>query len=74
MDDLNVPEWILACPVAAHWVEYKGEVKFAMLNYERSLKAHRPMIDLGYCATELLINNRVEKTVAYNRKKFKVKL
>lgn len=65
----DVPKWILNCPISANWLEYKGETYFGMLNYERSVAARRPMIDLSYCATRAF-NGVVIKTVAYNRNKF----
>jgi hypothetical protein len=68
----KIPDWIMACPISCNWVKYKGEIKFAMLNYERSIAANQPMIDLCYCATTGLINGRVEKTVRYDAKKFKM--
>lgn len=66
----DIPQWILNCPVAANWLEYKGETYFGMLNYERSISARRPMIDLSYCATRAF-NGIVLQTVAYDKKKFK---
>ena len=66
---MNVPEYILKCPVCFQWVKFKGETMFAGLNYERSLSAGKPMIDLYYCATQAL-NGRVLKTVQYDKNKF----
>lgn len=66
---VNVPEYICKCPVYFDWTVYKGETYFGMLNYERSIKARRPMIDLAYCATRGL-NGTVLKTVAYSKKHF----
>lgn len=56
------------CPISAHWIEYYGQMKFAMLNFEESQKAGKVMIDIGYCATALLINGHVEKTVPYTKR------
>lgn len=67
---VGIPPYILACPVSANWIEYKGKTYFAMLNYERSVSAHRPMIDLCHCVTRAL-NGIVIKTVAYDKGKFK---
>ena len=67
---LGVPKYILDCPVFHNWVEYKGETFFAVLNYEQSLKSHRPMIDLCHCAT-VAMNGIVIKTVQYDKNKFK---
>ena len=66
----ETPNYILSCPVIFDWVEYKGKTMFGGINYERSIKAKRPMLDLYYCATRAL-NNCVIKTVQYDRNKFK---
>lgn len=66
----GIPQWILDCPVSAHWVWYRGQMKFAMLNYEESIKKGRPMIDICYCATAGMINGRVERTVRYKECNF----
>jgi hypothetical protein len=65
----RIPKFIWRCPILWEWVEFKGETMFAGLNYERSIKSGRPMIDLFYCATTAL-NDRVLKTVQYDKKKF----
>jgi hypothetical protein len=69
-DDVIIPQFIWNCPVFYDWTEYKGETYFAILNYERSITARRPMIDLCYCATKAM-NGIVEKTVQYSKKHFK---
>jgi hypothetical protein len=66
----NIPKFIIDCPVVFDWVNYKGEDVFGVLNYERSVKAKRPMIDICYCATKAMDNNVME-TVQYNKKHFK---
>jgi hypothetical protein len=66
----DIPAFILRCPVYCQWLKYKGETYFGMLNYERSIDANRPMIDLSYCATRAF-NGIVMNTVAYDKKKFK---
>lgn len=66
----DVPNWIMDCPVYANWTEYKGETYFGILNFDRSLKARRPMIDLSLCATRAM-NGVVIKTVQYSEKHFK---
>ena len=66
----DVPGYIWKCPVKCQWLEYKGETYFGILNYERSIKSHKPMIDLSFCATRAL-NNIVIKTVQYDRLKFR---
>jgi hypothetical protein len=64
------PEWYKNISVLPDWIDYKGETYFAMVNFEESEKVNIPMIDLCYCATAGLINNRVLKTVRYNKIKF----
>jgi hypothetical protein len=66
----TIPDFIMKCPVFCQWVEFKGETYFAGLNYERSIKAGRPMIDLSYCATRYMNANYL-KTVQYSEKHFK---
>jgi hypothetical protein len=68
----RIPQFIIDCPISAHWVKYRGQVKFAMLNYEESIAKGKAMIDLCYCATAGLINNRVEKTVPYLKRNFEI--
>lgn len=65
----DVPEFILNCPVSFDWLTYKGETFFGGLNYDRSIKANRPMIDLYYCATTAMCGC-VIKTVQYDKKHF----
>ncbi len=69
---IKIPKFIMDCPICAHWVDYNGKRKFAMLNFDESEKIGKAMIDLCYCATAGLINGRVEKTVPYSKKRFKV--
>lgn len=57
-------------PIVFDWVYYKDEKYFMSVNYERTIKAGKPMIDLHYCATKAL-NNMVLKTVQWDKKKFK---
>ena len=66
----DVPEYIWNCPIVFDWLEFKGETYFGSLNYDRSIAANRPMIDLSYCATRAC-NGIVLKTVAYSKKHFK---
>lgn len=73
--DIVIPTWLAQVPFTADWITYKGgTVYFAMLNFEKSLKAHRPIIDLCYCATAGLINGRVLKTVNYKKEHFELKV
>lgn len=68
----NIPKYIMDCPISAHWVDYNGKRKFAMLNFEESMKKGKAMIDLCYCATAGLINGRAEKTVPYSKARFEI--
>jgi hypothetical protein len=65
----DVPQWIMDCPVFCDWLQFKGETYFGILNYEASLKARKPMVDLSYCATRAM-NGIVLLTVQYDKKKF----
>lgn len=69
--DIDIPKSIKDVPFTFDWVEYKGEVFFAIINVQKSEACHRPIIDLCYCATKGLINNIVERTVNYKPEHFK---
>jgi hypothetical protein len=62
-------QMMLRLPVVYDWWDYKGERKFVSVNYEATVKAGRPMIDICYCATKCM-NGLVEKTVQYDKKHF----
>lgn len=62
---------LLKLPIACDWVEYKGEVCVAQINYEATVKAGRPMVDLSYCMTKAL-NQCILKTVQWDKNKFKL--
>jgi hypothetical protein len=66
----RIPKWMLKCPVAFEWWYYDDVKIFAGINYERSVSAKKPMIDIHYCATKAL-NGVVLKTVQYDKKRFK---
>ncbi len=57
-------------PFVFDWVEYKGDTMFAEVDYIKSEKCNRPIINLFYCATRAL-NNMVIKSVNYNPDHFK---
>ncbi len=50
-----------------NWCEYKGKTYHAMINWEATVKAKRPMLDLSACLTY----NKPLITVAYHKKKIK---
>lgn len=56
-------------PIVFDWVEYKGETVFAGINFDATMKANKPMMDIFYCATAAL-NHTVLKTVQWDKKKF----
>ena len=56
-------------PFVFDWCSYKGEVLVARVNYEATLKARRPMVDLYHCMTTAL-NEQVLRTVQYDKSKF----
>jgi hypothetical protein len=58
-------------PFSADWVEYKGEIVFAQIDYEKSAKCGRPIIEIGYCATQVIVNNRIDATHNYCPETFK---
>lgn len=66
---LPIPKYIEKCPLVFDWVNYKGEVYYAELNWERSIKAKRAMFDLAYCAT-VALNGSFLKTVCWHPEKF----
>lgn len=57
-------------PFVIDWCEYKGETVVAQINYERSLKANRPMMDISYCMTKAL-NYVIMYTRQWDKNKFK---
>lgn len=66
----DVPEWLIVVPYWMNWVYYKGDKCVASVNYEKSLRAHRPIMDIHYCMTRAM-NNIVERTVNWNPEHFK---
>ena len=66
---MTTEQKLLKLPIVFDWVEYKGEVVFAGINYKESERVGRPMMDIYYCATQAL-NNNVLKTVQWDKKKF----
>jgi hypothetical protein len=66
----SLDERLMNLPVVWDWYCFKGEDVFVGINYERSKKSNRPMMDIHYCATEAL-NGIVLKTVRFDRNKFK---
>lgn len=67
---MTTEEKLMRLPVVSDWVEFKGEIYYSIINYEATDRAKKPMIDLHYCATKAL-NNIVQKTVQWDKSKFK---
>lgn len=61
---------LLRLPIACDWVIYEGEDCVAQINYEATVKAGKPMVDISYCMTRAL-NQVILKTVQWDRRKFK---
>ena len=61
---------LMRLPIAFDWVDYKGETVFMGVNFEATVKARKPMVDIFYCATQAL-NNNVLETVQWDKNKFK---
>lgn len=62
-------DMLFRLPFCFDWVEFKGETVFARVNYEATVKAKRPMIDIFYCATQCL-NDNVLFTTQWDKNKF----
>jgi len=56
-------------PIIADWVIHNGVDVVIMPNYEATVKAKRPMVDVSYCMTKAL-NNSVLFTTQWNKNKF----
>lgn len=52
------------------WVKYKGQECVASVNYQKSVNARRPIIDIHYCMTKAH-NGIVERSVNFNPLHFK---
>lgn len=69
LDD-RFSKMLLRLPIACEWCEYKGETYVAQINYEATVKAKKPMMDLSYCMTKAH-NQIILKTVQWDKNKFK---
>jgi hypothetical protein len=70
--DENGPVYkmVMRLPFCCDWVEYKGETVVAQINYEATIKAKKPMMDISYCMTRAL-NQNILYTTQYDKSKFK---
>ncbi len=66
---LSVTNMLLRLPIVFDWVKFKGETVFMGINYERTIKSKKPMVDIFYCATEAL-NDKVLFTTQWDKNKF----
>lgn len=62
---------ITPVPFVADWVEYKGEIVFAQVDTEKSGRCGRPIIEIGYCATRVLVNQIIDSAHNYSPDTFK---
>lgn len=70
--DMNdtINKMLMRLPFVCDWVEYKGETVVGQINFEATIKARKPMIDVSYCMTEAL-NQNILFTCQYDKNKFK---
>lgn len=64
-----IDRMLLRLPIVDGWVRFKGETFYTSMNYDATVKAKKPMMDIFYCATTCL-NHAVLKTVQWDKKKF----
>lgn len=62
---------IAPVPFVTDWVEYRGEIVFAEVNTEKSGRCGRPIIEIGYCATRVLVNHIIDSSHNYSPETFK---
>lgn len=67
--NIKMPTFLEECPLVYDWCVYKGEVFFANLNFEESIKIQNPVFDLAFCATKAF-NHIYLKRATWNPKKF----
>jgi len=68
---LDIPEFLQDDRLPwLKWVQYKGKECVADVDYQKSIKAHRPIINIHYCMTKAM-NGKIEKTVNFNPDFFK---
>lgn len=58
-------------PFLNDWVAYKGEIVFAEVDLHKSLACGRPIVGIGYCATRVLVNRRIDSCHNYSPDTFK---
>ncbi len=65
----KIPKNLFDVPMM-DWMVYEGDHYVVSLNLEKSLKCHRPIVDIHHCMTKAL-NNCVLKSVNYKPELFK---
>jgi hypothetical protein len=70
-DNWIQPKWLPEeCPIM-DWVNYKGEVYVAVLDWVESERRQKPILDLSYCMTTALNDSCwLKKGVVWNAKHF----
>ena len=63
-------QMLMKLPIAMDWVELKGEMCVASINYEATKKAGKPMVDISVCMTRAC-NGIIIKTVQWDKSKFR---
>ncbi len=66
----NIEKMLMRLPIACDWVQYKGETVVAQINWEATVKAKRPMMDISYCMT-MAFNQSIMFTCQWDKNKFK---
>lgn len=68
-EDFKIEPMFERLPFVMDWCNFKGDVCVAQINYEASIKARKPMMDISYCMTRAL-NQVILRTVQYDKGKF----
>ncbi len=70
IDGVEIPDFLKDERIPfMKWVKYKGELCVADIDIEKSMKCHRPIINIHYCMTEAL-NGIIEQTVNFKPEYF----
>ena len=69
--DLSNPidKMLMKLPIFDGWVNFKGKLCYAQVNFDATVKAKKPMMDIFYCATQCL-NHAVLFTTQWDKNKF----
>ena len=67
----RIAKIIAPVPFVTDWVEYKGKIVFAQIDTEKSGRCGRPIIEIGYCATKVLVNQIIDSSHNYSPETFK---